>query len=114
MLLSVALAISTMTSSFDVGGLKVILRESDANNVVAANLYLLGGTRQITAANAGIEPLLLEVSERGTRNYPKTTLRRKMSRLGSEIRMFGGMCCCSNRRSTRSRTCDGSLCAITV
>ena len=85
MLLSVALAISTMTSSFDVGGLKVILRESDANNVVAANLYLLGGTRQITAANAGIEPLLLEVSERGTRNYPKTTLRRKMSRLGSEI-----------------------------
>ncbi|HEX6574582.1 MAG TPA: pitrilysin family protein [Gemmatimonadaceae bacterium] len=85
MLLSIALAISTATSSFDVGGLKVILRESDANNVVAANLYLLGGTRQVTPANAGIEPLLLEVSERGTRNYPKTTLRRKMSRLGSEI-----------------------------
>ncbi|HKY98579.1 MAG TPA: pitrilysin family protein [Gemmatimonadaceae bacterium] len=85
MLLSVALALSTATSSFDVGGLKVILRESDANNVVAANLYLLGGTRQVTAANAGIEPLLLEVSDRGTKNYPKTTLRRKMSRLGSEI-----------------------------
>lgn len=85
MLLSVALALSTATSSFDVGGLKVILRESDANNVVAANLYLLGGTRQVTAANAGIEPLLLEVSDRGTKNYPKTMLRRKMSRLGSEI-----------------------------
>jgi zinc protease len=85
MLLSVALAISTATSSFDVGGIKVILRESDANNVVAANLYLLGGTRQLTPANAGIEALLLEVSERGTRNYPKATLRRRMSRLGSEI-----------------------------
>ena len=85
MLLSLALAISTTTSSFDVGGIKVILRESDANNVVAANLYLLGGTRQLTPANAGIEALLLEVSERGTRNYPKATLRRKMSRLGSEI-----------------------------
>jgi zinc protease len=85
MLLSIALAMTTMTSSFDVGGVKVILRESNANNVVAANLYLLGGTRQITAANAGIEALLLEVSERGTKNYPKATLRRKMSRLGSEI-----------------------------
>ena len=85
MLLSIALALSTATSSFDVGGLKVILRESDANNVVAANLYLLGGTRQVTAAHAGIEPLLLEVSDRGTKNYPRTMLRRKMSRLGSEI-----------------------------
>jgi zinc protease len=85
MLLSIALAMTTMTSSFDVGGIKVILRESDANNVVAANLYLLGGSRQVTASNAGVESLLLEVSERGTRNYPKATLRRKMSRLGSEI-----------------------------
>ena len=85
MLLSLALAFTTMTSSFDVGGVKVILRESDANNVVAANLYLLGGSRQVTPANAGIEALLLEVSERGTRNYPKAILRRKMSRLGSEI-----------------------------
>ena len=85
MLLSIALAMTTMTSSFDVGGIKVILRESDANNVVAANLYLLGGSRQVTSANAGIEALLLEVSERGTRNYPKATLRRKMSKLGSEI-----------------------------
>ncbi|MBA3342102.1 MAG: insulinase family protein [Gemmatimonadaceae bacterium] len=74
-----------MTSSFEVEGVRVILRESTANNVVAANLYLLGGSRQVTAANAGIEPLLLEVSDRGTKEYPKTTLRRKMSRLGSEI-----------------------------
>jgi zinc protease len=85
MLLALALALGTVTTSFEVDGVKVILRESNANNVVAANLYLLGGTRQITAANAGIEPLVLEVSERGTKNYPKATLRRKMSRLGSEI-----------------------------
>jgi len=85
MLLAIALAMTTMTSSFDVGGIKVILRESNANNVVAANLYLLGGSRQVTASNAGIEALLLEVSERGTKNYPKAMLRKKMSRLGSEI-----------------------------
>lgn len=85
MLLPIALALTAATTSFDVGGVKVILRQSDANNVVAANLYLLGGSRQITQGNAGIEHLLLEISDRGTKNYPRATLRRKMSRLGSEI-----------------------------
>jgi zinc protease len=85
MLLAIALALSTATNSFDVDGVQVILRQSNANNVVAANVYLLGGARQMTATNAGIETLLLEVSERGTTKYPKAVLRKKMSRLGSEI-----------------------------
>jgi zinc protease len=85
MLLAVALALTTATNSFEVSGIQVILRQSNANNVVAANLYLLGGTSQVTAANAGIEPLLLEISDRGTKKYPRATLRRKMSALGSEI-----------------------------
>jgi zinc protease len=85
MLLTVALALSTLTNSFDVSGIQVILRQSTANNVVAANLYLLGGTSQVSPANAGIEPLLLEVSDRGTKTYPRAALRRKMSALGSEI-----------------------------
>ena len=85
MLLAVALALATSTTSFDVGGVRVILRQSDANNVVAANLYFLGGSRQVTRANAGIEAVLLEVSDRGTRKYPRADLRRKMSLLGSVI-----------------------------
>jgi len=85
MLLAIALALASATTSFDVSGVRVILRQNDANNVVAANLYLLGGTRQVTDANAGIEPVLLDVSERGTARYPKNSLRRAMSRLGSEI-----------------------------
>jgi len=85
MLLSIALALTSLTTSFDVSGVHVILRQNNANNVVAANLYLLGGARQVTEANAGIEPILLEVSERGTQRYPKNELRQAMSRLGSEI-----------------------------
>lgn len=85
MLLSIALAMTTLTTSFDVSGVHVILRQNDANNVVAANLYLLGGARQVTETNAGIEPILLDVSERGTARYPKDALRRAMSKLGSEI-----------------------------
>jgi hypothetical protein len=85
MLLAIALALTSATTSFDVSGIRVILRQNDANNVVAANLYLLGGARQVTDANAGIEPILLDVSERGTLHYPKNSLRNAMSRLGSEI-----------------------------
>jgi zinc protease len=85
MLLAIALAVTSATTSFDVSGVHVILRQNDANNVVAANLYLLGGSRQVTEANAGIEPILLDVSDRGTQRYPKNSLRRAMSRLGSEI-----------------------------
>jgi zinc protease len=85
MLLSIALAMATLTTSFDVGGIHVILRKNDANNVVAANLYLLGGVREVKDANSGIEPILLDVSERGTQRYSKNSLRRAMARLGSEI-----------------------------
>lgn len=85
MLLSVALALSTITSSFDVSGVKVILRQISGNDVVAANLYLLGGTRQVTEATVGIEPFLLDVSERGTAKYSKDAIRRTMARLGTEI-----------------------------
>ena len=85
MLLAIALALTSATTSFDVSGVRVILRQNDANNVVAANLYLLGGARQVTDANAGIEPILLDVSERGTQRYPKNSLRSAMARLGSEI-----------------------------
>lgn len=72
------------TIAFDVEGIRVILRETD-NNIVAANLYLLGGARQLTQRNAGAELMLLDASEHGTRSYPRDVLRRKMSRLGTDI-----------------------------
>lgn len=75
----------TSTAVFDVGGVHVILRRNTANDVVAANLYLLGGTQQVTPATAGIEPLLLWVSERGTKHYTRDALISKMAALGSAI-----------------------------
>lgn len=80
-----AVANDSLTQRFEVAGIPVILRRVTANNVVAANLYLLGGVRQLTTANEGIEAVLMEASERGTRKYPKTLLRRKMAQLGSAI-----------------------------
>jgi zinc protease len=75
----------TSTAEFSVDGLRVILRRNTANDVIAANLYLLGGVQQLTAATQGIEPFLLAVSERGTAHYPKDALRVAMNRTGSVI-----------------------------
>ena len=75
----------TATTSFDVNGLKVILRRNTANDVVAANLYLLGGTQQLTPATQGIESFLLNASELGTTLFPKAAARRTLAQLGSGI-----------------------------
>jgi zinc protease len=79
-------ATDSTTSMFDVAGIKVIHRPAGGDMVVA-NLYLLGGVRQITWENAGIELLLLAASEQGTRTYSKDRLRRVMTRLGTGITM---------------------------
>jgi zinc protease len=76
---------SAITEKFDVNGLSVILRRNSANEVVIANLYLLGGARQLTPQSAGIEALLLASSERGTKRFPGAAVRQRTARLGSQI-----------------------------
>lgn len=73
------------TTQFTVAGIPVILRRTLANDVVAVNTYLLGGTRLTGAAKAGLEALYLQVSEQGTQRYPKAQLREAMARLGTQI-----------------------------
>ena len=73
------------TTSYSVGGVQVIHRRAAANEIVTANLYLLGGSRQITFANAGIEPFILSASARGTVRYSREELRRMLAITGSTI-----------------------------
>ena len=75
----------SLTTSYEVAGIRVIHRLTPANDIVAANIYLLGGVRQVTDEDAGIEPLLLEASDRGTREYAGDKVRTMLSRLGSTI-----------------------------
>jgi zinc protease len=75
----------TATARFEVAGVRVILRRNTASDVVAANLYLLGGTQQLSSRTAGIETLLLAASERGTRRYSREALQRAMAHTGSVI-----------------------------
>lgn len=73
------------TESYEVSGVRVIHRRGTANDVVAANLYLLGGTRLTTPASDGLEPFLLAASERGTDNYPREAVRRALAEQGTSI-----------------------------
>jgi len=79
----------SLTASYTVNGVRVIHRRTNTSLVVA-NLYLLGGVRQFTAAMAGIETFLLAASERGTARYPKASLRKAMARTGSAIGVSPG------------------------
>lgn len=98
----------TATSSFDVSGVRVILRRNTANDVIAANVYLLGGTQQLSPATQGIEAMLLRASERGTKRYPAEKLRQVTARLGCDITIspsddwtvFGTTCIRANFDST--------------
>jgi zinc protease len=53
--------------------------------MVAVQLYLLGGTRQIDEDHAGIEPFVLLASAYGTKKYPGESARRALARAGSSI-----------------------------
>ena len=75
----------TVTLAYDASGVQVIQRVNRATDVVAVRLYLLGGTRQLTPATAGIETLLLEASAHGTTAYPGDEATRAMARTGSEV-----------------------------
>ena len=74
----------TMTTTYTVGGVKVIHRRANISTVVT-NLYLLGGVRAAPAGQAGLENFLMQVSERGTIRYSRDVLRRSMARTGSEF-----------------------------
>ena len=76
-------ASDTATASYEVGGVRVIHRPLAANEIVAVNLYLLGGSAQLSPQNAGIEAMLLAVSEFGTHSYPGRGTRLALARTGS-------------------------------
>lgn len=83
--LLLALAIDSSTTRFVASGIPVILRRSTSAGIATADVYLLGGTREETDETAGIEPFLLDLSERGTKHFPRAVMRHVMARLGTSI-----------------------------
>jgi len=78
------------TSDFVTGnGLKIIHRRVQGNEVVAVQIYFRGGSRNINEKNAGIETLLFEVAQQGTKNFSKSQINRELARMGTVVDSAG-------------------------
>src|SRR5687768_14216445 len=72
-----------LVTEFDVNGLKVLVKRREGSQSVVAGLFLRGGARNVTAENAGVEALMLEVSTEATQKFPRDVLRRELARTGT-------------------------------
>lgn len=82
---SIAAKRDSLVSEFEVNGLKVLLKRREGSLTVAAGLFFRGGSTNINAENAGIETLMLSAATEASANFPRTTMRRELSRMGTVI-----------------------------
>jgi predicted Zn-dependent peptidase len=80
-----AAAAAALVTEFDVNGLKVLVKRRAGSQTVAAGLFIRGGSRNISAENAGIEDLMLDVAEEASVNFPRERLRSELARTGTVI-----------------------------
>ena len=59
---------ASLITEFEVNGLKVLVKKRASSQTVAAGLFIRGGSRNITAENAGIEELMLDLSSEASAN----------------------------------------------
>jgi zinc protease len=65
--------------------LKVLVKRREGNQTVVAGLFIKGGARNVTSANAGVEDLMLDAASEATANFPRERLRTELSRMGTAI-----------------------------
>lgn len=76
---------AALVSEFEVNGLKVLLKRREGSLTVAAGLFFRGGSKNITAENAGIESLMLASATEASVNYPRERMRSELSRMGTKV-----------------------------
>src|ERR1044071_2320891 len=74
---------ASLVTEFDVNGMKMLVKRRAGSQTVAAGLFLRGGSRNITAENAGIESLMLDVATEASTGFPREKLRAELSRMGT-------------------------------
>ncbi|HKY26563.1 MAG TPA: pitrilysin family protein [Pyrinomonadaceae bacterium] len=76
---------AALVTEFDVNGLKVLVKQRPGSLTVAGGLFIRGGSRNITAENAGVESLMLDVATEASANFPRERLRDELARMGTVI-----------------------------
>jgi zinc protease len=74
-----------LVTEFEVNGLKVLVKRREGSQSVVAGLFLRGGARNVTAENAGVEALMLEVATEASQKFPREQMRRELSRTGTQL-----------------------------
>lgn len=77
--------LAPLVTEFDVNGLKVLVKQRTGSLTVATGLFLRGGARNVTAANAGVEALMWDTATEATQNFPRELLRREQARMSTSI-----------------------------
>lgn len=72
-------------TEFEVNGLTVLVKSRASSQTVIAGMFLRGGVRNVTGANAGLEPLMLDVATEATAAFPRERMRRELARTGASI-----------------------------
>jgi zinc protease len=80
-----AKASEALVTEFDVNGMKVLVKRRAGSQTVAAGLFIKGGSRNLTAQNAGIESLMLAVENEASLKYPREKMRSITSSIGTGI-----------------------------
>jgi predicted Zn-dependent peptidase len=76
---------AALVSEFEVNGLKVLVKRREGSLTVAAGLFIKGGSRNISAENAGIEALMLDAATEASAAFPRSRMRDEQSRMGTAI-----------------------------
>jgi zinc protease len=66
-------------------GLKVLVKRREGSQSVVAGLFFRGGSRNVTAENAGVESLMLDVATEASQNFPLEKMRRELARTGTNL-----------------------------
>jgi zinc protease len=74
-----------LVTEFEVNGLKVLVKRREGSQSVVAGLFMRGGSRNVTAENAGVEALMLDVATEASQKFPREQMRRALSRMGTGL-----------------------------
>ncbi|MFW6058416.1 MAG: M16 family metallopeptidase, partial [Persicimonas sp.] len=77
------------TRAYKVGDVTVLHKETPANSVVAARVYISGGSANLTDETAGIERLALNTAVNGgTESHPRDEFNAALNSMGSSVGSF--------------------------
>ena len=63
----------------------MLVKQREGSQTVVAGLFLRGGARNVTAENAGVESLMLDVATEASQKFPREQMRRELSRMGTSL-----------------------------